>query len=652
MKLSARLLLFLLATTLALSAHAKNPRWGKVSNAQIHGVESSRQPEAPGNTPVALPLTTTLETASQCTRAIVAFRNASRSTLTLTIGDAAPVKILPKQAQRFCAQDDVVGWQVNSADGWQYGGRMEVAGLRLREETLIEPGASLVVVNGTGETQRLQLDGRAVGKVDPGKQKTLGPLSAGVHELLARGKISKRKDTKRVRLAAGDTVTVTWQPPPTWTQIRNHDQEGAHVIVDGAGFGDVAPGGEIRVLGLGTGKHQALLTYFPSGRTKKIEIFASPAGEPAGKSPEIEVTVVNQTGETLVIPLGLREWGTTLDDLGILRVRVPRRTFGAVLTGRDSAFKYHQDFHAKTDPDTMLWRIIRPRGIVRVKNATGVPIVVNLPDDQTMAVAVGKTAETSLAAGRVSLVAKAQGSDRQWKRGLTVKVGRELLWQVKSPLTALLVASAYAEPLLLRLDGTGQYKLLPGKSVRMNARPGSHRLETRALRSGTASVIELDVQDGDRRKLTIKPPTGSLRLTAGTEPVTVRVRGIEVAEVQPGEPVVVPVTAGQVQVEVRDDKGRSANFLGLVAPTQQVELALPAEDRAALEITWQGTAVAQVVVDGGAEVALQPGATLRLDGVKRGPHLVAITSGGIAWRRWMQVDGHQAVARFVLKPTE
>ena len=184
MKLSARLLLFLLATTLALSAHAKNPRWGKVSNAQIHGVESSRQPEAPGNTPVALPLTTTLETASQCTRAIVAFRNASRSTLTLTIGDAAPVKILPKQAQRFCAQDDVVGWQVNSADGWQYGGRMEVAGLRLREETLITPSATLVIVNGTGELQRLQIDGRQIGKLPPGKQKTIGPLSAGELELI------------------------------------------------------------------------------------------------------------------------------------------------------------------------------------------------------------------------------------------------------------------------------------------------------------------------------------------------------------------------------------------------------------------------------------------------------------------------------------
>ncbi len=651
MKLSARLLLFLLVALIALPVHAKNPRWGKVVNVQIQGRSTSRQPEAPGNPPVALPLAATLESASQCPRAIVAFRNASSATLTLTIGEAAPLQIAPKQTQRVCAQEDVVGWQVSSPHGWQYGGRLDVKGLRLREETLIAPGATLQIVNATGETQRLQLDGHDIGKLEAGKQKTVGPVDAGAHTLLARGKISQRRDTKRVRLAAGDTTTVTWQPPPTWTQVHNHENEAAHVVVDGVGFGDVAAENEIRVLGLGAGKHQVLLTFFPSGKTKKFEIVASPAGEPLGKSPEIAVTVANLSGELLDIPPGLREWGTVMDVLGTLQVRVPRRTFGAVLVGRDSGLKYRQDFHARTDPDAIVWRITRPMAVLRVKNSTGVPIIVTLPDDQTMAVAIGKMAEAKVPAGRLSLVAKAQVGDRAWTRGMTLLVGKEMLWQVKSKLTGLIVASTYAEPLLVRLDGAAQFKLLPGKSVRMNARPGAHRVEARALRSGTQAVIELDVVDGERRTLTIKPPTGSLKLTAGTQPVTVRVRGVEVAEAQPGEPVVVPVTAGQVQAEVRDDKGRAHTFLGLVAPTQQVELALPAADRAALEIGWQGQAVAQVSVDGGAEMTLQPGASLRLDGIARGPHLVAIASGGISWRRWMQIDGQQAVARFVLKPT-
>ena len=651
---SLTLLPLLASFALVAPVHAKNPRYGKVTNAQILGASSSRQPEAPPNTPVTLPLAITMDSHSECARAIVAFRNATRSTLTLTltIGDARPVQIAPGRTYRACADDDVIGWQVTAAQGWRYGGRLDVTGLRLREETLILPGATLQLVNATGEAQRMTVDGRSLGVLPTGKQKTIGPLIAGTHDLLARGKISQRRDAKRVRVAAGDTMTLTWRPPATWTQIHNYENEAAHVVVDGVGFGDVAAGGEIRVLGLGAGKHQALLTFVPSGKTKKVELRASPAGEPRGKSSEIEVTVVNQSDEALDIPLGLSAWGNVLEAGATLHVRVPRKTFGATLKGRESGLKYHQDFHAKTDPETMTWRITRPLSLLRVKNLTGVPILVGLPGEHTMTVGVGKIAQAHVPAGRARLVALAVGGEKKWKRGMTLLAGRELMWQVKSALTALIVTSAYAEPLLVRVDGAARFKLMPGKSVRFNAHAGAHRVETRAVRTGTAAVLELDLQDGERRLLAIKPPTGSLRLTAGTQPVTVRVRGVEVAEAQPGEPVVVPVTAGQVQAEVRDDKGASVNFLGLVAPTQQVELPLPTADRGALEIAWQGKIAAQVAVDGGAEMTLQPGASLRLDNVKRGPHLVAIASGGIAWRRWLQIDGRQAVAKFVLKPTE
>ena len=648
MKLTLPLLILLFA----LPAVAANPRFGKVTHAQIRGENSSRQPEAPGNPPVALPLAVTLESQSTCAKAMVAFRNSTKSALSLTIGEATPVQIAPGQTQRACAEDDVVEWRVTSAHGWQYGGRMDVTGLKLREETLIVPGATLILANATGEPQKIEVDGRRIGIIEAGKQKTIGPLTAGTHNLLARGKITQRRDPKKVKLAAGDTTTLTWQPPPTWTTIRNHETEAAHVVVDGVGFGDVQAEGEIRVLGLGGGKHQALLTFFPSGKTKKLTIVASPAGEPEGKSPEILLTAANLTGEALDIPLGLREWGVTMDTLGTLKVRVPRKTFGVTLIGRDSGLKYKQDFHAKTDPDAIIWKITRPRAVLRIKNATGVPIVVQLPEDKTLTVGASQIAAVKLPAGKTALLAKAKGGEREWKRGLTLLANRELMWTVKSKQTALIVTSTYAEPLLVRLDGAARFKLMPGKSVKFNARPGSHRIETKALRSGTSAVMELDIQDGDRRALTVKPPTGSLHLTAGTEPVKVLVRGVEVAEAQPGEPVVVPVTAGQVQAEVRDNKGQTVNFLGLVAPTQQVELALPAADRGALEIAWQGKVAAQVVVDGGAEMSLQPGASLRLDGVKRGPHLVAIASGGISWRRWVQLDGRQAVAKFVLKPTE
>ena len=646
------MLLLVLPALLATSVWAaKKPKTKTVIYQRIDGTED-RQPEAPLTPAVGLPVTASLESATQCPKAAVAFRNGGRSVLTLRIAGGQARDLGPGARVVECADDAIVPWQVTAASGWRYGGRMDVSGLQLREELLIEPGATLDLVNATGEPQRMRLDGRDLGWLDPGKSRTLGPLTTGKHELLGQGKVSRRKDAKVVHVHAGGMSTLTWEPPPTWTQIRNPENEAAHVVVDGVGFGDVAPHAELRVLGLGGGKHQALLTYVPSGKQKKLDVVASPAGDPPGPSPELELTLQNQTGEILDLPEGLRDWGREIDVGATLHARVPRRTFGINLTGQASGVRYHLDIHGRTSPEHVTWLVTRPRATLRVQNATLLPLHVELPDGASLDVARNTERTADVPAGRMKLKAVARGGDapRTWARGMTIKPGKAALWRVSAPGTALMVTSGYSEPLWVRLDGVATIKLLPGKSMRLNARPGTHTLDARAPRSGTAAKMQLRLDDGERRTVTIKPPTGTLRLTAGTRPVQVFVRGVAVAEAQPGEPMAVPVTAGEVQAEVRDDKGRSSNFVGLVAPTQQVELTLPAADVAALEIGWQGTEAAQISVDAGAEMTLQPGTSLRLDGVQRGPHLVAVASGGFQWRRWVQVDGRQAVARVVLKP--
>lgn len=640
------------------AARRKSQKVPRVVHAQLVG-QPERRPEEPLQPVLPLPEVVTLETLPVCPQAVLAFRNAGRTPLTLQVGENSPQTVQPGTVYRTCAEDNIVSWQVTAPDmpgnkdrpgkkaGWRYGGRLDVTGVRLREETLIEPGATLELVNATGETQRIWLDGRNVGQLESGKSRSFGPVTSGQHRALGQGKISRRKDAKQVRVDAGGAATLTWQPPPTWTQIRNREMESAHVVVDGVAFGDVPPGGEVRVLGLGGGKHQAVLTFFPSGQQKRLEVLASPAGSPPGQSPEIEITARNRTGEILDIPLGLRTWGTEMDVGAVVHARVPRRTFGATLIGRESGLKYHLDVHANQKTDELHWEITRPQALLRVRNETGVAVHVELPNHASMEVGVAEVKAVRVPAGRMSLLA--QANLRTWKRGMTVPAGREVLWKIAAPLTALIAASGYAEPLMIRLDGGAPLRLLPGKSVRLKAKPGEHTVEARAPRTGTAAKVTLRLQDGERQTVQLKPPTGTLRLTAGTRPLQVFVRGTQVAEAQPGEPLTVPVAAGQVQAEVRDDQGRSSNFLGLVAPTQQVELMIPAADLSALELGWEGTMPAQLTIDGGPELAVQPGGTLRVDGIARGPHLLAITSAGLNWRRWVQVDGRQAVARVKLR---
>ena len=641
----------LVGALLAGAAWAGVPVRRTVLHAQIHG-QAERRPAATATPMARLPAEVTATIPLQCPRAVVAFRNAGATPLTLHMADAPPRPIAARQTLELCAEDDTVSWQVTAASGWRYGGRMDVAGLVRREETLVEPGATLQVTNATGEKQRLALGGRDIGSLEAGQTLTLGPIIPGLHTLLARGMISQRREARRVRVAAGETTALTWQQPPTWTRVHNKEAEAAHITIDGVAYGDVAPGAEVRILGLVPGKHQVLLAFVPSGRVKRLEVRASAVGDPPGKSAEIDVDVHNGSRELLDIPKGLAAFGTVLDVGATLHMRVPRRTWGATLVGRDSGLRYHHDFHAQRDPEVLTWRVKRPEGTLRVRNATGLDLGVSLPGGVKVRVPAGKTAVARVPAGRLTLVAEAEAAGkRQWRRGVTLAAGKELTWRVKAEPAALIVASSFAEPLLLRLDTAAQVKLLPGKSIRLQAPPGRHTLAARAPRSGTAAALELEVREGERQTVQLRPPTGSLRLKAGALPLTVHVRGVEVAEVQPGETAAVPVTAGQVQAEVRDAEHPSANFLGLVAPTQQVELALPTADRAAVEIAWQGKSTAEVTLDAGAARLVQPGASLRLEGVRRGAHLVAIAAGGVSWRRWLQIDGQQPVARFVLRPT-
>lgn len=656
--LSTLLLLMTLADLVAVgAAHAvkKKPLTAQaapVIHATVIG-GPDRQPEASPNPLTPRPITAVLEDHRHCPQAAVAFRNATKSELQLQIGSGAPAGIAAGARVVVCADDAIVAWQVVSPAGWRYGGRLDVTGLQLREETLIEPGGTLELVNATGEPQRLKLDGRDVGWLAPGKSRTLGPLDAGTHRVLGQGKVSRRKDARVVRVEAGVTTEVSWQPQSTWANIHNHAAEVAHLVIDGVGFGNIAPHTAVRIVGLNAGKHQAVLTLMPSGKEKRLEVTASAKGEAPGLSPEIELTLTNQTGELLNLPEGLRDWGRVIDVGATLSARVPRRRFGVDLRGQDSGLKYHLDIRGAAAPDALAWQITRPQANLRIHNALRQRIHVDLPAGASLDVDPGERPVVRVPAGQIRLTATATvPQPRSWSRGMTLPAGREALWEVKATDTALVVASGYSEPLWVRLDGVASVKLLPGKSMRLRARPGTHTLEARAPRSGTSAKVQVLVDDGERKTVTLKPPTGTLRLTSGALPVRVFVRGVSVADSQPGEVMAVPVAAGQVQAEVRDSEGHSSLFVGLVAPTQQVELALPSSAVAALEIGWQGPAAAQIAVDAGEPTTVPPGAILRLDAIARGSHLVAVSSGGVQWRRWVQVDGRQTVARVVLKAGE
>ena len=610
-------------------------------------------PRAKRSSAASLPqaVTETQDQDDACPHRVV-FRNHSSAGLHLRIGAELERHLAKGVTARLCTRAPRMRWQATAPSGWQIGGDVDVRDLTVREVVISDPDATLRVVNRSGEDQRLTLDGREVGTVKGGEDHDFGAIGPGDHQLLARGGHSNGWLASQFVAKVGRTVRVDLRPPDTVTDVYNTSADDAALRIDGFDYGQLVAGASVRVVGLCGGRHEALLIGKQTGDVQRSVLRVARAGERPKPSPPLQLTLVNAADEVLDVPAGLANFAAELAVGTQTRWTLPAGlTFGITLTGRDSGLAYHFDVRAR-DGAERVWRIVRPKAMLRLVNRTGQGVAVLLPGRRVAHLDRGATATLRVPAGRALLVAHLGEDSHQLRTGLVLKPGADATWQIRSQETAVTVVNGYAETVQVALDGAQPVEVKSQGDLRLDVLPGRHHLDVRARVSHTEAAATFQIADGQLRKAYFDPPDGALRVDngLGDAPVLLLARGKQLGEVAKGQAVAVDVLPGRLTAEVRDtESGRSQSWTGSIAPTEQIDLDPP--PRAAVDLALEngGKRELRVQVDAGEAHPIAAGQTWQIAGVAPGTHVLSVEVAGQLLRRRIDVDAHRALVRVRLR---
>ncbi len=585
------------------------------------------------------------------------FRNEAGVPLDLKVGADRPRILAAGQTARTCATQDRVPWSVAAHAGWRYGGIADLRDLTRRTVVLDAPGATVEIVNHSGDIQTLTLDDRDVGAMQPRADQPLllGPIVAGHHRLLARGKHGREWRPVELSLQAGVTRRIAFDPLPTSVEVSNLAKEPVRVRIDGSPWGKLAPGATVQILGLVPGVHQVQLVGEKSGDLRALSVTAGLTEQPPGPSAEIIVHVANATGEILKLPDALRDLGLQMQPGQKADWRLKRGTYGITLRGEASGLEYQLGMHADRDPNELPWTVERPTALLQLRNGAGEPVVVTLAETGTIEMGVGESRDVVVRAGRIDIEADTLDTGRHLHGGLFLKPGAGAIWVAKAALTAVTVHNEDMEPVLVRVDGELRGEIVPAGDMRFTLDPGRHDLALLGRVTGAQAEGALVLRDGDLRKTTFTPPDATVHVDnrRGGNKVTVLVRGVQAAEVGPQVRGAVPVSPGRLVVEVRDStSGRSTHWQGRVAPMQQAEVSMPPLSTTGLEATLEGdNRGVRVWLDDGEPFQMQNSKLWRLEGLRPGTHVLHIEIDGREMRRRIELDAHKPLNRFLLRPT-
>lgn len=651
--LALALLSLLASATLWAKAAKAKKKPAKVFHYSVHGQpDAEAAPTAPVIAPPEAPTATELADDPTCGHAVV-FRNDTGTNVDLAVYGGRQQRLLQGQSRKICAVGAALDFRVYGPQGgWQYGNDLNLNGIRLWQEFLVAPGGSVRVVNRTRERQQLLLDGREVALLQPDKEATIGPMTPEKHKIVAKAHPSQRAVNFEITAQIGETSQIDLWPPATSTPVFNPMAESARVHVDGRGYGTVESRQTVNILGLPPGVHQLRLGGEVSGTAQLQRLVTQKPGDGPPPSPEIALTLDNQTGEILKIPAALGRFGATLEKGQKVLWPIPRATFGLTLLGSESGLKYHLNFQAKTDPAQREWLLKRPEARLTLDNQTGETVQVVIPSHKPFELAAFASQDVQVQAGRLRVRADATQRQKSWNAGMRLTANAHVAWHIRAPATAVALKNNFREPVLVWLDNVPRRAVQAGKEQRFKVVAGLHEVRVTSKITLLSSAFRVRVADGDNARVAVQPPDGTLHLDDHVDErgMRVLVRGVQAAEVQAGAQAQVPVRAGKMTVEIRENgTDHSTIWQGSVAPTQQIDLPRPARDSVKLRVHWQGHKSAQMGLDDLAAVQVASGAILELNQVAPGGHLLSIEIAGHKYRREIKVDGRVPVRDVVVR---
>lgn len=586
-----------------------------------------------------------------CERELV-LRNTAARPLAIELPGTTPRALQAGKSARWCSDRPEVAWSARAAS-WLYRGVTPLAMGERRVVELAAPGATLVVVNRTGELQSISIDGSAIGKVDPGKSMTIGPIAAGAREVAARSLRSATAWGTLVSLRPGATARLLLPEAKGAVRLQNPLDETANLSVDGHLHGAVDPGQKLSVVGVPPGGHEVRWVGRVSGKSVSELVMADDPGDE--RSPTVKVALTNKTGEDLDVPTGLRDFGAVVAAKAKLTWRLPRGEYGVTLTGAKSGLPYRLDIHKK-GPAELIWAITRPVATLRLDNRSGEPLEVDVPVLGPLPMAAGAKALLRVPAGRLALAARWKDKPKPLELKVFLRSHEEATWSIAARQTWVIAKSGWPQPVELYLDGARTGTIKPNADFRVPLGSGRHRIEARVAQLGWRETAVLDIRDGDQRQIRFAPPTGAAHIdNDGAEVVEFWVDRVQAAVAQPGRSTMTAVGPGQVHGEIRRAgavEGQRRDLL--ITATQQVQVPLPAAQSVAVEIAALVSQPLSVSLDGGDPVRLKAREVYKAGPLSPGEHLLRILQPGRSdasadVRARLVLDGSRAQVRVELR---
>lgn len=531
-------------------------------------------------------------------------------------------------------------YTVALAQEWQYSGTVAMANTLERLITLIAPSAHLRIVNRSDEPAEVRMAGQRLGLLPRVGTKVFGPLPAGTVTLVAIGERSRSWSLLRMTLRAGATRTAILPAAPAGLLIENILAEPARVTVDHRNYGWVDAGAKIAVLGLVPGSHDVALHGLQSGRIWRNDAKVDAEGAQEANAGQLSLAVHNETGETLRLPAALGGlYDKPLAPGAQVTFAMQRKSVRVILQGERSHLRYVRDVAA--EPASQSWTIHRPQGQLRLTNGTGEAVEVAVDGLATVPMARDETVQLRrVPAGRLKLQVTTRQSGQVFSRGVFLEPGGDVTWRVTAGGTSLVVQNLWPESLSLTIDGAPRGLVGPNAIFRLpGIRPGQHRVGALTTVSGHAELALANVVDGQRTRLVLRPPDGTVRVdNEGERQVDVLVRGELLGRVEPGQGRAFAVPAGKIVAEVREvGTGRSADWAGAVAPAQHLSLPTPAMGGGALLLHNPLQTPVQVRVGRQEPVAVAAGKTVRITSLRSGEHLVEVKGRNFVQRQLVVV---------------
>ncbi len=586
------------------------------------------------------------DASATCDRQLL-LRNIGAKPMTITLPGVTPRQLAGYRVARWCSPGPEVAWTA-STSGWLYRGQATIGLGERRIVTLATPGATLAVTNLTGEPQALALDGSVVARLAPGEKRTLGPIIAGEREIQAKSLRSSAVWATTLKLRPGATVQLRLPAPQGALRLQNPLDELAALAVDGRALGNVEAGAKLVALGFAPGGHEVQWAARDSGKVVREVAQADDPRERA--SPRVRVALHNRTGEALDTPSGLRDVAATVAPRAKLTWSLPRGEYGVVLTGQRSGLPYRLDIR-KRGPATLQWDIRRPVATLRLVNASGQPIQVEVPTLGPLPMGTGTRAMLRVPAGKLALTANLPGRDKPLDVKMFLRGNQEAVWNIAAASTYVVAKSSWNTAVELYVDERRAGTIRPNGDYRLPLLAGRHRIEARVPSAQWRETARIDVHDGDHGEVQFTPPGGALHLDNDSDQAfALWIDGRKVATVAPGRSVMLPAGPGAVHGQVaapgQDPNPRTAHVL----PTQQVQVAGPNAQQVEIELINRSGGSVDVGLD---QLALQPlanGARRSLGRLPLGTHLVHMRRGDTDLRAEVRLDGSRATVQVELRP--